>query len=230
MDDLDRRLGAADPARPVAPHVLDALSAEAHREGRFSRRRRLTIIGLSSLLVIGGGAVAAPAAADVVRAFLAQADWFPAAGGEVLADSEWVDTSQRDLRAYLDTVYPVWLELAPGQDREGILDAVAADSAANPGLTQEVSLRRMIETRAYCGWAVELADAHAAGDERRYDAAAAAVLSAADWPAIVATDGGGIADRLHEVGSAAVDGEHGAWLHVYAAGDCDILGFPAGAR
>src|SRR5690606_18388928 len=172
-DNLDRRLAALDRAPSVSPTVLDGLAAAAQREGRGARRRRFAVIGLSATLVVGGGVVAAPAAADVVRAFLAQAEWFPSAGGEILAGSEWIDTSQADLRAYLATVYPYWLELAPTQSRQSILDDVTADAAANPGLTQEVGLRRSIEVRAYCGWAVELLDAQRAEDEQRYDDAAA---------------------------------------------------------
>ena len=225
--DIDRRLRAADCAHAIDGGTLDALAVAAQREGRTSRRRRLTAIGLSALVVIGGGAVAAPAAADAVRQFLAQSDWFPAAGGEILPDSEWIDTGQPDLRAYLDTVSTDGVELAPGEDRDALLDAVAESHAANPGLTQEVGLRRSIEVRAYCGWAVELIDAQRVGDDAGYDRAAAVVLGAAEWPALLATDGGGITDRLRDVGQAAVDREPGSWLTVYEVGECDLLGYSA---
>lgn len=228
-EDLDRRLAGLDRAEPVAPAVLDALANAAHREGRSSRRHRLVAGVLSGLLVLGGGIVAGPAAADVARRFLAQANWFPSAGGEILADSEWVDTSAGDLRAYVESIYPEWLELAPSQTRGSVLDGVVAISAANPGLTQEVGLRRMIETDAYCGWAVELIQAHRADDDARYDNAAAIVLAAADWPAIVATDGGGISDRLRTAGESAVAHEWGSWWDVYGAGECDLPGFDPGS-
>lgn len=227
MDDIDRRLTAADRAHAADAGTLDALAVAARREASLSRHRRLVAIGVSALLAVGGGVVAAPAAADAVREFLAQSDWFPSPGGEVLPASEWVDTGQPDLRAYLDTLATDGVELAPGQDRDSLLDAVAESHAANPGLIQEVGLRRSFEVRAYCGWAVELLDAHRDGDDGRYDSAAEHVLSAAEWPALVATDGGGITDRLRDVGHAAVDREPGSWLDVYEVGECDLLGYSA---
>lgn len=229
MDEPDSRLAAISRPPRVSPGALDMLAVAAQREGVTARRRRITIVGVSALLAIGGGVVAAPAAADVVRSFLAQSGWFPQAGGEILDESEWIDTSQPDLRDYLETVYPTWLKLAPTQTRTAILDDVAENAAANPALTQEVSLRRGIEARAYCGWAVELLDAQRVGDQRRYDEAAAIVLSASEWPALVATDGGGITDRLREVGIDAVNDDKGAAHAVFRAGECGVLGFSSGA-
>jgi hypothetical protein len=227
--DIDRRLRAADRAHAIAGGTLDALAVAAQREARTSRRRRLTAIGMSALLVVGGGAVAAPAAADAVREFLAQSDWFPAAGGEILPDSEWVDLEAGDLREYIEFVYPEYIPIPPSMTRDEIIDRTYEIWNQPDATTQEVSLRRSVETFAYCGWAVELIDAQRDGDAGRYDRAAQTVLAAAEWPALVATDGGGITAHLREVGTAALKGERGSWWDVYAAGECDILDVDAGA-
>lgn len=226
--DLDRRLSALHRAPSVDPQVLDRLALEAQHFGRGQFRRRLTVFGLSVMVVIGGGLIAAPAGADAVREFLALSDWDPDDGGENLAASDWVDLSADDLHDYIDYIFPEWIPIPPSMTRADIVDRTYEISYQANTLTQEVSLRRSIETFAYCGWAVELIDAERHGNAERYDRAAEIVLSAADWPALVATDGGGITDRLREAGTAAVAGEANSGLNVYAVGECSILGVDSG--
>lgn len=229
-DDLDTRLARLARTADVDPRALDALVGATRTTAQSLRRRLGAALGLIAVLVIGGGVIAAPASADVVRHFLAQLGIPVGGGSEVIPESEWVDLEASDLRAYIDHVFPDETPLPPSLTREEIIDRTYAIWSTPDAMTQEVGLRRSVESFAYCGWAMELIDAQRDGDEGRYDHAAAIVLSAADWPALVATDGGGITDRLREVGTAAVEGERGAGWDVYAAGDCDILGFSSDAE
>lgn len=225
-EELDRRLALRSRTTQADPAVLDGLARSARSEARPSLRRRITAVTLSALVVVGGGLVAAPAAADVVRHFLAQLGIPIGGGSEVIPESEWIDLSATDLRQYFAYIFPSELPLAPGQSRDDLIDRTYELHAASNTVTQEVSLRRTVESLVYCGWAAELIAAQRSDDDERYDDAAAVVLDAAEWPALVATDGGGITERLREVGAAAVAGERGAGWDAFAAGDCDILGFP----
>lgn len=174
------------PAGAVALLVSETrIKAES---GSFRRKILAASVGAT---VVGGGFVAGPATADAVRHFLAQTDAL-FGGSEVIEHSEFVDTSAADLGAYIESIYPTWLPLAPGQTREGVIEQVRAQHAANPGVTQEVGIRRSLERAAYLGWLHEWIEAHTAGDVGRMDVASGILLDAAAWPAVVATDGGGV--------------------------------------
>lgn len=199
MDDLDRRLATYDRASSVAPATLDELARVAQLEGQSSRRWRIAAISASAVLALTGGIMVAPAAADVVRSFLAQSDWNPEPGGETLPNSEWVDVGASDLDEYVDYIYPDYLVPAPGQTREEIVSAVVGLWNGREGLTQEVGLRREMEIAVFCGWASDWVEAHAAGDEPRAQMAIDGMLLTTTWPALAATDGGGVVDRQIEV-------------------------------
>lgn len=225
MDDLDSRLSRLSRNADVNPRILDELVISTRDVARSTLRHRLVAGVTAGLLVLGAGAAAAPAAADAVREFLAQSDQQFEEGGEILPDSEVVDLSASDLRAYIDYVFPEDLPIPPSQTREWLGDRTYEMSNASNTVAQEVSLRRQIETLAYCGWVVEYLDAERHGDDRRTDAAAVVLVAAADWPALVATDGGGIMDRYRNAGDSVEAGEFGAGHTAFRAGECDVLGF-----
>lgn len=223
MDDLDRRLMALDSAPAVAPSTLDTLARAAQREGRVSRRWRLSVISASAILALAGGVVAAPAAADVVRAFMAQSDWDPEPGGEILPDSEWVEVGAPDLEQYIDFIYPDYLVLAPGQTREQIVSAVAGLWKGQEGLTQEVGLRLSMELGVFCGWANEWVDAHDTGDEARAEAAIDGMLLTTTWPAQAATNAGGIVERQIEIVGYAQSADLESFQFGVAQNNCTFV-------
>lgn len=223
-EDLDQRLSRLSRTAEVDASTLARLAISARQQAVSSRRRSAAGLALSALLVIGGLLIATPASAGV-RHFLAQLGLPIGGGSEVIPDSEWIDLSAADLREYIASIFPDDLPIAPNQTREGLIDGAFEMHEATNTITQEVGIRRSLEVLSYCGWALELRDAATAGDGDRYDRAASTLLDAADWPALVATDGGGITDRLRDAGEAAVRGDRGSVSGVYTAGECDILGF-----
>lgn len=193
-EELTQRLAReAAPRRGIAvPAVAVAvLVSETRTKSESGSLRRRILAGAAGAAVVGGGLAAAPAAADAIRHFLAQTD-VTFGGTEVVEDSEFVDTSAPDLGAYIESIYPEWLPLAPGQSRAGVIEQVRAAHAAEPGFTQEVVVRRSLEHAVYVGWIDEWIAAHADGDTARMAVAAGALADASTWPAFVATDGGGV--------------------------------------
>ncbi len=193
-EDLSRRLDrAAAPGRAVdvPSGTIALLVSDARRKAQSASLRRKVTAGVAGSAVLVGGLIASPAAADAIRQFLVQTVW-TFEGTEVIPDSEVIDTSQSDLGAYIEWVYPEWLPLAPGQTKAGIIEQVRLTHATSSALTQEVSVRRSLETAVYVGWIDEWIAAHQAGDTTRQAAAVAVLKDAPSWPAIVATDGGGV--------------------------------------
>jgi hypothetical protein len=169
--------------------------------------RRIAAVGACALVAILGLVAVSPVAADVVRHFLAQSDFDPAPGGEVLPDSEWVDVGAPDLADYVDSIYPDYLVLAPGQTREQIVDDVTARWSGMSGVTQEVGFRRDMEIAVFCGWAKEWREAREIDDDGRAQAAVDGMLLTTTWPALAATDGGGVVDRQVEIINAGTSGD-----------------------
>ena len=224
-EELDRRLAPVDRPPQVSAAVLDSLARAAHIEGTKARRRRLWGLGVASMLVVVGGAVSAPAAADVARHFLAQATWFEASGTEVIPGSEWVDLSSDDLGEYIEYIYPDDIPLAPSMTRDEVLVRTYEVWRGSDGLSQEVGIRHTVELIAYCGWTIEMVDADYSWDEGRYDRAVDKLFEAAEWPATVATDGGGIVDQMLVMAEAAEDHQEGSKYDLFRMGECAELGF-----
>jgi hypothetical protein len=238
-DELDRRLTRADVARNLTvPGVtLDELALAAREAGRSSRRRRLGLAAVLGALALGGG-LAAPAAADGIREFLAISEWQPGLDPDLDEDcppascqfapgSDMVDLSAPDLRQYLETIYPEWLPLAPGETRTAILDGMAAQAASDPeaGLTQEIGLRATMERIAYCGW-VDLW--LTTSDDAAQVQAADVMLQATTWPATVETDGGGVVAFLEVFAAGAAAGDREAVEAASWQLDCSTAGpYPA---
>jgi len=207
-DELDARLRAADRMVGVAiPEAdLDRAFDAARNQGRAGHRLRLGIVAGAVALGLGGGIVAAPAVADTIREWFAVAEWQPDPAGEVLPDSEMVDLSAPDLAEYIASRYPEWLPLAPGTTRQQLIDAVVGRWQAVPeaGFTQEVGFREDFESLAYCSWVdAWLTSADSSVVSRATDV----MREAIEWPAFVATDGGGRAEFLTAYAMAAEAGD-----------------------
>jgi hypothetical protein len=205
-EELDARLRSADRMNGIAipDDVLDRVFAEARAEGRRGGRVRTGVIGAGVVLGLIGGAVAAPAIADTVRAWLAVSEWQPEAGGEVLPGSEMVDLSAADLPEYIASRYPEWLPLAPGETREHLIDEVVARWSMGSGNTQEVGLRHDFEMLAYCGWVDAWLNS---ADPSEVAQATTVFRQAIDWPAMNETDGGGTREFLTVYAMAAEAGD-----------------------
>lgn len=201
---LDERLRRADrAARPIPDgDVLGGIASRTRTEARRRSIRNRLIGGAAAVVLLGGLVVSAPAAADGLHWLVTSS---PAAremdafihgdgGTEIIEGSEFVDTSRLDLRDYIEHEYDleIPLPLAPGLTREGLVDEVTARHTANPGITQEVVLRRDFEQIDFDAWLDAWIAANAAGDTAREAAAVAALRQAPSWPALVATDGGGV--------------------------------------
>ncbi len=225
-EELDSRLGLADPARLVRADeaALAELLSDVRRRVPpaapwYRRHRALAGLGVAGAVLVGG-ALAAPAAADVIRQFFAQSDWRPAAGGEILPDSDWIDFSAPDVNAYVESLYPEWLPLPPDTDRAAFIDTVL-DNMPATGLMQEIGVENTYEWRAQCAWLDEWEGALGAGELDRVEAAAAVLQESASWPGIVATDGGGIADDARKAAGFAKAGDvagvrsTGLWLNCF---------------
>lgn len=192
--ELTRRLAhdAAPRHAPLVPApVLTALVSETRTSAESSSLRRRLAGGIVGVSVVVGGLLVAPSATAAIERFLAQTT-ITFSGSDVIDESEFVDTSAPDLGAYIESIYPEWLPLAPGQTRAVLIEQVRAAMAAEPGIQQEVGILRELERRVYIAWLDEWIDAYRADDPERMSNASAVLTSAATWPAFAATDGGGV--------------------------------------
>lgn len=222
--ELDDRLASAKRGDLSAPdEFFEALLAEAAQERPSPRApRKAVIVAIVGALVVGGAAL--PAAAAGLQTFLAQADFFPEAGGEVLSNSEWVDTSAPDFPDYLRATFWSDATLPPGMSHDKVIDWIIAQNIANPSLTQEIGFRRTYEMIAQCGWMSEWLRTTRDGDAEAASVAAAELRAATEWRALVATDGGGIMDMYRGVAEAAAAGDSSAVTGSPLHRDCQAIG------
>jgi hypothetical protein len=217
-DPVLKRIHDADPASRLHAEgaTLSRLLNDAKRP-RSSRRRRLFIIGASvaGMLAI---AVAAPAAAGVVRTFLAQTGTFGNVSSTETDATEWIDLLAPDAGEYIIDVYPNYLPIPPGVDAgefqlqvaEQIIAAAHATSALEGGVgiqQQRTGLVRSFEQTAYGEWIRTWLVADLTGDLVTRDTATATLWAACSWPALVATDGGGIIAWMQTFADAAQAGD-----------------------
>lgn len=216
-DELIAALRAADPAPSVTVSDSDALRAV--RRARPARRRpRRVMIAAAIAAAIAVGVPAGAAATG----FLARTGWFgsPNPGDhrdhcvdagvtEYDCDDEWIDLSAPDLDEVVASVYPTWMPLAPGVTREDLTARVVSTSSAD-ALTPLRSLRRAYESESYKDWLTAWIAANDRGDTVAQETASRVIAEAAGWPAIVATDGGGIADVMRAFAERIAAGDREA--------------------
>lgn len=222
--ELDDRLASAKRGDLSAPDALfDAVLEEAAQERPPSRTpRKAVVVAIVGALVVGGASL--PAAAEGLRTFLAQADFYPDAGSEIIPQSEWIDTSAPDFPEYLRAT--LWSDavLPPGMVHDELVEQIIAQSTDNPGLTQEVGFRRAYEAIAQCGWMSEWNRASLGGDDEAAQDAATHLQDATTWRALVATDGGGIMELYADVAEAAASGDAAAFAASPLHRDCQVMG------
>ena len=222
--ELDDRLASAKRGDLSAPNAFfDAMLAEAAQDRPSSRAsRKAVVVAIVGALVVGSAAL--PAAAEELKKFLAQADFFPASGTEIIANSEFVDTSAPDFPEYLRATFWTDATLPPGMGHESLLERIIELHTANPGLTQEVGFRRFYEVVAQCGWMSEWRQATLRGDDNAVRIAAAQLQAAATWRGIVTTDGGGVIELYQEVASAVATGDAATVAASPLHRECQMLG------
>ncbi|WP_129590350.1 hypothetical protein [Cryobacterium aureum] len=142
-----------------------------------------------------------------MQKFLAQTVLNPPLDSVASPSEEMIDTAAFDFPEYAASIYPLWLPLAPGQTQQGVIAQVVAQQMATPALTTELNVRRSFETVVYTAWMGEWIAAHDAGDEARMAAAIAVLEDTPTWPAIVATDGGGITNLMAGFVAEMADGD-----------------------
>ena len=231
-EELAARLERADPGREqrASRATLDTLvrESEVAAPGRRRFPRLAVILGGLGVMLLGAG-VAAPVAADAIREFLAQTGTTCGAGTECNPDDEWIDTSAPDLAEYAGSVIPS-LPLPDPMTSDDLVRAVDAQLSANPGMQTETGIQRTFETIAYCAWVERWLELDDRGDVEGRTAAGVILQEAATWPAIVATDGGGIVDMLQAFGDLAAEGSRDAVQATAQMNACEAWdGKPRGA-
>ncbi len=210
--DLLEALRAADSAALVSVTSADAAAATRHARPQRPPRRRWVIwaTALTAVAVVG-----LPVGA-VATGFAARTGWFGSPnpgddrGSSVSTesdDTEWLDLGADDLPHVVASLYPEWLPLAPGVTSDSLIARVTDVMTGMEGLAQETLVRRTYESEAYRDWIGAWITAHDAGDADREEAAARVLEEAADWPAMVKTDGGGITDIMRAFAQRIAEGD-----------------------
>ena len=208
-DELDGRLrsGRVEVRGEILPSgVVSALISDTRATARGRTLRTRATAASAAVAIVLSGIVAGPATADIVQRFLAQTVLNPSVDSVASPSEEKIDTSASDLPEYAASIYPQWLPLAPGQTQQGIIAQVAAQQAATTALTTELNVQRSFETVVYSAWMGEWIAAHDAGDQARMNAAIAVLEDTPTWPALVATDGGGITKLMAGFVAEMADG------------------------
>ena len=208
-DALDSRLRAADRARsvPKSPDSLgDLLHEVTQRKPIRTRHLKLvTTLGVGALIAIGAGVLPAAAA---IQSFIAQiVDNPPGEGSEVIPDEGWLDTNASDIEMFVASRYPEELPLPGGVAPEDVMHTVAFSISQMGGVTQEIAVDQAYESYVYCRWVDVWLTTDDSGDIDGRNFAAGVMSDAASWPAVVATDGGGVVDQLNSFADAAAEGE-----------------------
>jgi hypothetical protein len=212
-EDLDARLWRIDPARSfpelngeVSRLVEDHLTRSRTAPRRRLKRRGIIGIGVLAALLIGG----VPAAAGASNLYKALSNWYPAAGGEVLRNSPWVDTSKSDFPALAESIYPSWLPLPSAVSPTTIERSTVKTFTDNPGLTQEITIEGGFERAAYCTWVGDWLANDTKGNIPARQTAAMTMIAAAKWPGTVAANGGHPDVVKQGLGAKALSGDRSA--------------------
>lgn len=222
--ELDDRLASAKRGDLSAPDAFfDAVLAEASQDRPLSRApRKAVVVAIVGALVVGGAAL--PSAADELETFLAQTGWDPPTSSEIIAGSEWIDPSAPDFPDYVRATFWTDATLPPGMNHDALIEWIIELKTANPGIQQEVGIRRYYEVVAQCGWMSEWNQAMRRGDDNAARIAAAQLEAANSWRGLVTTDGGGIMERYREVADAAAAGNTRAFAASPLHRECQMIG------
>jgi hypothetical protein len=141
-------------------------------------------------------------------------------------DNQYADASALDFPEYAATQYPAWLQLPASISIEDFRSTIAnqmhATSLRNDysSLISNLGIRREYEYGAQCAWLQEWMTADSKHDLGQRNFATAVYKQSATWPAIVATDGGGVAAHISDVAAQAEAGNRNAVEREYSEAAC----------
>lgn len=189
---------------------LRSAAGKASRKGfrAFSRRHRVLVGGLIVLVGVG---VTVPAAA--LTSWFARTGEFGNPSTSTEEDvTEWIDLGAPDAPQVVVDAFPDYLALPKGVPPEAAMTDVARifakldKNAGGQGVAQEGLMTQTYEGFAICAWTEEWLSAHKAADATRKERAATWLGDPANFPSLVAHDGGGVTEMLMNVAADARDG------------------------
>lgn len=216
-------------ADPDERHTVETELSVPQTNTRRSAATKWGIGLIAGALVIAGGAVPA-------TAFM---DWIARTGenagtGTEDHGSELIDLTASDIRGLVDEMYPQSIPLPGSFTRAEAVGSVQAalqsdvdDPVSNPDgrrvLMEELGITRQFESFALCAWLWEWRQADREGDIPTRDGAATHIRDAANWPAIVETDGGGVTDGILATADAADRGNSTSVSRTFGLQGCSVL-------
>ncbi|MFJ6535739.1 hypothetical protein ACIQH5_05870 [Paenarthrobacter sp. NPDC091711] len=231
MDDeqLDARLRQADPANKwafeaqAAHNALRELRAGETGQRKPENRRQWISLLVAGAVGVAAVGVASPAVAQFMGFLSEEVENpppVPASTGDgvtrnlAIPDSEWINPLASDYARFAKTKYGS-LPLPPGYDEERLKDASALreakmyrDNDQGSGIiTQDIAPTIRYEGLVRCLWEAEWLDRHSAGDQQGQATAVSVLKQSLAWPATIATDGGGVVERMTLSVAAAEAGD-----------------------
>ncbi|WP_454812461.1 hypothetical protein [Paenarthrobacter nitroguajacolicus] len=227
-EQLDAQLQRADPANkwafePDAAHnVVNELRAGASRKSIPRKRRSWISLLVASAVGAAGVGVASPAVAQFMGFLTEEVENplpVPTSTGDGnirnldVPGSEWINPLASDYAEFAKSKYSS-LPLPPRYDEERLKNAsslkeakVYQDNDQGSGtVTQDIAPTVRYEGLVRCLWEAEWLDLHSAGDQEGQAKAVSVLKQSLAWPATIATDGGGVVDRLAASVAAAEAG------------------------
>lgn len=208
------------------PEVRSVAERNPRRLGRFRAFNRGHRVLVGGLIALAGLGVAVPAAA--FTSWLARTGEFgdPSTSTEV-DDTEWIDLGAPDAPQVVIEAYPDYLTLPDGVPPEAAIADVSrifaklSLDAGGQGLAQEGLMTQTYEGFAICAWTGDWLNAHEASDAAREDRAATWLGDTGNFPATIASDGGGVTEVLMSFAAAARDGDVKTVEEAYDMQSCE---------
>lgn len=229
-DQLNEALRRADPASEWAmtPETTDGITGylremeSSRRPSSKNKRRRWIAFLLAGVTCLGGVSVAAPAVANFMGFLTEDVENPPPVPtstsdgpvrSEAIPNSAWINPLASDYAEFAKTKYAS-LPLPPRYDGALLKDASArkeadiyrANDQGNGIITQDIAPMVRYEHIVRCLWQKEWLDQHQQGNVQGQAAAVTVLRQSLAWPATVATDGGGVVERMTLTVSAAETG------------------------
>jgi hypothetical protein len=153
-------------------------------------------------------AVCIPVATAAAYQLSSQTGWFGDSGMTENDTTEWLRSDAPDFGEAVAALAPS-LRLPRGGSWQVEVERQAKVGRSRPGLIQVTAVERDFETYARCAWIRAWTIAFTRHEGARAASAAAMIEASAKWPATLASDGGGVVDRIRSLGAAAKQGYAG---------------------
>ncbi len=201
-DRIETLIAAARPRRPSDdPAVLAALDELRISAVPRRHRRRMRVAVTAA---VAAAALIATTGAGVVLG--ARTGWFTPKSSEQ-DTSEWLNSGATGFSSVVDSLAPTYIVYPSDATAKGAAAWIVESETRTGGLIQETGIRRDYEIFAQCSWIRTL---KAPDSDSALRSQATDVLArSASWPALVATDGGGVAEAVRTLVSDARAGDDG---------------------